>query len=299
MKVQNLKLKTQNLILVILAVVIIFIAVNIFLRWWNRDVVPVKTARVTRGTIEALVSASGFVDAPVYELGTKMGGKVADWKVKEGDRIRQGQTLGEFDDTTRIVSPSNGLVGKINFLEGETVIPGSPAIVIVNYERSWVEAQIDEIDIAGVMVGDMVNITSDVYPDKVFPGEIYWIAPLAELRRVGGRVKMDEESYVFPSKIRFLGRHDELKVNMSVNVDITSDKIENALIVPREALISRDDSSYVFVVGKNSRVKETKISIGIRSYTSLEALSGINEGETVAISNISKLKNKGRVKIER
>jgi len=299
MKIQNLNFKTKNLLWMILAVGIILVAGNIFVRWWNRDVVSVKVAQITRGTIETLVSASGFVDAPVYELGTKMGGKVADWKVKEGDRVWKGETLGEFDDTTRIVSPSDGIVGKINFLVGETVIPASPAIVIVNYERSWIEAQIDEIDIAGVKVGDTVMITSDVYPDKIFLGEIYWIAPLAELRKVGGRVKMDEESYVFPCKIRFLGGHAELKVNMSVNVDITSARKENALIVPREALISRDDNSYVFVVGKYARLTETKIAIGLRSYTSLEALSGVNEGNVVAVSNINKLKNKGRVKIER
>jgi multidrug efflux pump subunit AcrA (membrane-fusion protein) len=270
----------------------------IALRWWNRDVVGIKVAGVERGTIEAIVSASGQVDAPVYELGSRMGGRIGGLMVKEGDRVQAGMALIDFDDTTKIISPASGVVARVNYDEGETVTPGSTAIVVVNYNKSWVEAQIDEIDIGGVKVGDKVKISSDVYPDRVYEGEIYWIAPLAELRKVAGRVKMDEESYVFPCKIKFLGRHDELKVNMSVNIDVASRRNDRALIVPREALVSRDDSSLVFKVQKN-RVYETKIDIGIRTFSSVEALSGVAEGDQVAVSNLSRLKDRGRIKIER
>jgi len=268
------------------------------IRWYNRNVVSIKAAKVFRGTIEQVVTASGIVDAPVYELGPKMGGKIIVINVKEGDRVTAGETLAEFDDTTRLVAPDRGIVAKVNYNEGETVNMGMTAIVVVNYAKSWVEAQIDEIDIANIKIGDKVKITSDVYPDKVYDGRIYWIAPLAELRKVGGRVKMDEESYVFPCKIKFLGGHEELKVNMSVNVDVATKRSDNALLVPREAIVSKDDSSYVFKI-TNNRVKETKIEIGIRSYSSVEALSGLTEGDLVAVSNSSKLKDKGRIKIER
>lgn len=292
-------MKKRRWLWIILGLLGCFLVGWVGVRWWNRDVVGVKVATVVRGPIEQIVSASGIVDAPVYDLAPKMGGKIVKINVREGQRVVGGQTLAEFDDATRLVAPASGIVAKINYDEGETVSMGSPAIVVVNYGKSWVEAQIDEIDIGKVRVGDRVKITTDVYPDKVYEGEIFWIAPLAELRKVGGRVKMDEESYVFPCKIRFLGAHDELKVNMSVNVDITAKKNNSALIIPREALISKDDSSYVFIVDKNNRVKESKVEIGIRSFSSVEALTGVNEGDLIAITNVNKLKDKGRVKIER
>ncbi|MBI5701038.1 efflux RND transporter periplasmic adaptor subunit [Candidatus Saganbacteria bacterium] len=292
MKIQNLGRPW-----IIAAIVITLVSGFIFIRWWNRDIVPIKTAVIAIGPIESVVSASGVVDAPVYDLGPKLGGKIVSLYVKEGSRVFSGMTLAEFDDTTRLVAPNNGIVAKINFLEGETVVPGSPAIVVVNYDKSWVEAQIDEIDIGSVKVGEKVKITTDVYPDKVFEGEIYWISPLAELRKVGGRIKLDEESYVFPCKIKFLGDHKDLKVNMSVNVDIVTKTSMEALLVPREALVSRDDSTYVFAV-KENRVYEKKIDVGIRSFGSVEAISGLTHGDAIAITNISKLKNKGRVKIE-
>ncbi|MDD5382056.1 MAG: efflux RND transporter periplasmic adaptor subunit [Candidatus Margulisbacteria bacterium] len=291
-------MKNRKWLWIVLAAVLL-LGGWMFMNWLNRDVIAVKAASVVRGPIEQVVTASGIVDAPVYDLGPKMGGKIMVINVKEGQRVYGGQTLAEFDDTTRLVAPNTGIVAKINYDIGETASQGQPAIVVVNYDRSWVEAQIDEIDIANVKIGDKVKVTSDVYPDKVYQGLIYWIAPLAELRQVGGRVKLDEESYVFPCKIRFLGGHDELKVNMSVNVDIATKKNNNALIVPREALVSKDDSSFVYTISKSNRVKETKIEIGIRSFSSVEATSGLAEGELLAISNVTKLKDKGRVKIER
>jgi hypothetical protein len=41
------------------------------IKWWNRDVIQIKAVRINRGSIEQLVTASGFVNAPVYELGPK------------------------------------------------------------------------------------------------------------------------------------------------------------------------------------------------------------------------------------
>ncbi|MFA4906036.1 MAG: efflux RND transporter periplasmic adaptor subunit [Candidatus Margulisiibacteriota bacterium] len=290
-------IKIKNWPWIVLVVLVVILVLWIGIRWWNRDVIGVKTAKIVRGPIEAVVTASGIVDAPVYDLGPKMGGKIVDLFVKEGDRVAPGETLVEFDDTTRLIAPQEGMVAKINYDDGETVVPGSTVVSVVNYNKSWVEAQVDEIDSANVRIGDKVKITSDVYPDKVYEGQIYWIAPVAELRQVGGRVKMDEESYVFPAKIRMLGDHSELKVNMTVNVDITTKKNDNALLVPREALVSKNDASLVYIIDRG-RARERKITIGIRSFTSFEAVSGLAEGEMVAVSNVSKLKDRGRIKLE-
>ncbi len=277
----------------------VLLAVWLGWRWLNRDIVPVKVAAVQRGPIEEIVSASGMVNAPVYDLGAKLGGKIMKLFVEEGDRVRAGQELAEFDDTTRIVAQDRGIVAKINYREGETVLPGGePAIVVINYDKSWAEAQIDEIDIASVKIGDRVRITSDDYPDKVWDGEIYWIAPLAELRKVGGRVKLDEESYVFLCKIKFLGEHKELMVNMSINADIISQRKDNVLLVPREALVSQGDYQTVFKI-RNNRALQDRLTIGIRSTASVEAVSGVAEGDLLAVTGVDKLKNRSRVKIER
>jgi len=87
-------------------------------------------------------------------------------------------------------------------------------------------------------------------------------------------------------------------VNMSVNVEIGTQKNDNALVLPREALFSKDDTSYVYSV-QRGRVHQVPIKIGIRSFISVEATSGLLEGAEVAVNNLNSLKDKGRVNVER
>jgi multidrug efflux pump subunit AcrA (membrane-fusion protein) len=315
---------------IILAVVVLIVG-WMGMNWYNRDIVSIKAATVTRGEIQRVVIAPGTVKAPVFELGSKMGGKLAAVLANEGDLVYKGQLLATFDnyeqakndydrtlklfkdgfasaqsldgakmalDLARIISPSNGVVAKSDFRAGETVVPGNPAIIVVDEKSSWVEAQIDEIDLPQINAGQKAIITSDNYPDKQYLGTITWISPLGELRKVGGRVKMDEESYVFPIKLKFEGEHKELKTNMSVNVEIVTSSEANALVIPREALFAKNEKQIIYVI-KNNRALETTIEIGLRSYVSVEAKTGLREGDKVAITNLDKLKNRGRVKIEK
>ncbi len=314
----------------IIAAIVALIVLWFGWNWYNRDVVSVKAAQIVKGEIRQVVISPGTVKAPVFDLGTKMGGILSAVLVHEGQIVQKGQLLATFDnyqqakndydrtlklfkdgyassqnldnvrmalDNSRIISPSYGIVAKSDYRAGETILPGTAAITVVDESSSWVEAQVDEIDVAQITLGQKATITCDNYPDKQYSGTLYWVSPLAELRQVGGRVKVDEESYVFPIKIKFDGDHKELKTNMSVNVEIVTSSDANALIVPREALFTKNDKQVVYVI-KNGRSVEQPIEIGLRSYVSVEASSGLSEKAFVAISNLDKLKNKGRVKIE-
>ena len=73
--------KNRKWLWLIIILLVLGLGGYIFLRWWNSDIITIKTASVTRGKIESIISASGIVNAPVYELGTKLGGKIADLKV--------------------------------------------------------------------------------------------------------------------------------------------------------------------------------------------------------------------------
>lgn len=314
----------------ITAILVLILAGLIYLKIKDRGVPSIRVAEINVGPIESIISATGMVKAPIYELSSKGGNKIDEILVKEGQKVNQGQLLVKFDtyneakknfdrtyslfnnglasdqafdssktilDSARIISPGNGIVAKINYDLGEIPTPGSPVIIIVDEDSSWIEAQIDEIDMGKVKLGQTAEVTSDVYPDKKFLASLYWIAPLAELRKVGERVKMDEESYIFMAKLKFIGPHQELKTNMSVNVDILTSSKAKALIVPREAIFSDDDTNYVYKI-KSGRAYKNKIVGGIRSYTSVEALSGVDATDLVAISKLKEIKDKGRVKIE-
>jgi RND family efflux transporter MFP subunit len=175
--------------------------------------------------------------------------------------------------------------------------PGKVLLAVVKSDDIWIEAQIDAVDIGNVAVGNRVEISSDAYPEKIFEGKIIRINREAELKKTAGMVTPGEEDIVFRARIEVVNPEGLLKPGMPVDLFIVTQEKKDVLLIPREALMFKNDKPSVFVV-KSNRVYPTEINIGLRDAANVEIKAGLKEGERVAISNQEKLKPKGRVKIE-
>lgn len=87
-------------------------------------------------------------------------------------------------EKTRIRSPIDGVVLKRDLREGETVVALSPIPLarIGDLSRLYVRAEVDELDVARVAVGQQARITADGYPGRSFPGRVESIS-----KRMGRR----------------------------------------------------------------------------------------------------------------
>jgi multidrug efflux pump subunit AcrA (membrane-fusion protein) len=83
--------------------------------------------------------------------------------------------------------------------------------------------------------------------------------------------------------------------NINVNVRINSKERTNVLAVPRGAVESEGGRRYVFVVKPNQLGKSTlekrEIKVGIADATSYEVVSGLQEGERVALPGDTDLRD--------
>jgi HlyD family secretion protein len=81
----------------------------------------------------------------------------------------------------------------------------------------------------------------------------------------------------------------ELLPNINVNVRINSRERFNVLSVPRGAVEALGGRRYVFVVKKNqlsvgkSTLEKREISVGIADATNYEVVSGLQEGDLIAL----------------
>ena len=67
---------------------------------------------------------------------------------------------------TEIHAPVSGMVTQADRLQlGQMVTTGLPALTIVVSERSWIEANFKETDLARMRVGQPAKLTFDAYPD--------------------------------------------------------------------------------------------------------------------------------------
>jgi membrane fusion protein (multidrug efflux system) len=315
-------------IIITIGIVLLLAVVFLVIRARSSGV-EVKTAKVVKNNILSTVSSSGLVRANSVKLGSaRMAGRVEWVGVEEGDRVRKGQVLVKLDgfdqafkeyerlkglhskgfvsdleleraktavENAQVVAPFAGMVAEKAVTPGEAISPGVPVMTVVDIDNPWVEVQIDEVDIAKVRTGQRVRFTTDAFQDEEFFGKIIWLNKKAELKKVGGRVRMDEEDLVFRGKVEFEDGSGLLRPGMSVYVEVITGEKKDVLTVPREAVTLREGKRVVFSVQKG-RARQKKVELGIKDAEKVEIVKGLSLGEQVAASNLDKLRDKMSVK---
>jgi HlyD family secretion protein len=74
----------------------------------------------------------------------------------------------------------------------------------------------------------------------------------------------------------------DLLPNANINADIQATVVDNAIAIPKEA-IRRQGSETGVLVLEGDRVAWRKISLGISNYTKSQVLSGLKDGDAVAM----------------
>jgi multidrug resistance efflux pump len=78
---------------------------------------------------------------------------------------------------TSVGAPGQGYVGSMYLDEGAFAPAGQPVMTFISLDEYWIEAYLTENNLGRVEIGNEVDMTFDVYPGKIFHGEIKKIAP--------------------------------------------------------------------------------------------------------------------------
>jgi HlyD family secretion protein len=118
-----------------------------------------------------------------------------------------------------VTAPFDGVVTVRNREPGEIVAAGSPVVTVMNPEDRWVRIYVREDIIGAVHVGTKAAIESDTYSDKVYEGEVIFIASEAEFTPKNVQTKEERVKLVFAVKVRITGdAAQELKPGMPADV---------------------------------------------------------------------------------
>ena len=154
--------------------------------------------------------------------------------------------------------------------------PGDNDLVYVaDLRRMQVTAYFDEPDIGSLAAGQLATITWEAKPGMVWHGHIT-LAPTTIIsygttRNVGEcLISVDDADGV-------------LQPNASVNVTVTTAEHQHVLTVPRESVHTEGSQSYVFRVVNNKLIR-TPVQVGLYNTAQEEILSGLKEGDTVALN---------------
>ena len=219
----------------------------------------------------------------------------------ERGELQVQQTLSEMaalEDKVndgRIMAPADGTLyalgrdaAALPLKAGDYVRVGDLLAEMADLHKVRVRAFIDEPDLGALEPDEPVSITWDALPNRSWVGKTEIIP-----------------KQVVPHGTRSVGEllcavnNDKLELlpNINVNVRINSKERMNVLAVPRGAVESEGGHRYVFVVkagqlgvGK-STLEKREIKVGIADATSYEVISGLQEGEMVALPGDTDLKD--------
>jgi membrane fusion protein (multidrug efflux system) len=96
----------------------------------------------------------------------------ADLRAKQAGSVAAEVSLGY----TKILAPSDGIVGERQVRPGQLVSPGTEVIPFIDRTR-WVQANYKETQLTNVRVGDAADIRIDEYPGQAIHGKVIEIAP--------------------------------------------------------------------------------------------------------------------------
>ena len=153
-------------------------------------------------------------------------------------------------DYSVIRAPFSGVIAKKYCEVGELLLPGKQIVTIVNPDRIYVLATIDEVDVGRLKLGQPVTIAVDAFPGDKFNGKVGRISPIVS----GGKL----ESRTADVWVYFSKKDPRLKPGMSADIEILIATAENVLSVPSQCVVERDGKKQVFAAeGKSVRPGST------------------------------------------
>lgn len=138
---------------------------------------------------------------------------------------------------TKITAPVSGVIAEREVKVGNLVQVNQNLFKIVNMDPLQAVLNVPERQLGILKSGQAVQLEADALPGKEFSGNILRIAPV-----------VDPASGTFRVTCEFHDKTGTLKPGMFGRIDIVYDHHDEALTIPRSALIEEDGETAVFVV---------------------------------------------------
>jgi Cu(I)/Ag(I) efflux system membrane fusion protein len=175
--------------------------------------------------------------------------------------------------TITFYSPQKGVVETLKIREGFFVKPGSTLMTIVDLSEVWIEGEVFERQAGQVKTGIPITMTLDYLPGKTWQGQVDFIYPT-----------LDPKTRTVKVRIRFKNENGDFKPNMFAQIAIHTTGDEQALLIPKEALIRTGNQDRVVLVLGEGSFKSVAVRVGRYDSESVEILKGLNEGEDIVSS---------------
>ncbi len=187
---------------------------------------------------------------------------------------------------TRIIAPISGIVQQRSVSPGDYVNPMSPSspplFQVVDTRHLRARLYFPETLAESIKTGMKVTLKRD---DQTLPAVIKRTRPMLEAQNRALHALADFDNV------------KDWKPGETITADVVLKRHKNTIIIPELALIQRPAGLVVYVL-KDGMAKEVVVETGIRQGDKIEILSGLKEGDLIALDGAAYLSNQIPVEIQ-
>ena len=197
--------------------------------------------------------------------------------------VKKGDLIANLKNE-RVIAPFEGRLGIREITPG--ILGGEDSFIVTldDIKIIKIDIKIPE-SFLGLIKKDLkVEATTEAFKET-FKGL---------LETVSARVDPTTRSILVQAKIN----NSELKIipGMLINVGVIL-KEKNSLSIPEESVVQQGDKFKVYKIIDNKTVELVEVKVGSRNFGKVEILHGLNQDELIVREGISKVRNKGQIKV--
>ncbi len=181
-------------------------------------------------------------------------------------------------------APFDGIISERAVSEGSVVAANTTLMTLMSNETD-IALNVEEAHIARFQESAPATFTVNAFPGEQFKGMVTSVFPSA-----------DPRSRTFTVKVKPEDQDGRLRPGMFAQLVVTLERRENVNVIPREAIVLRNDRPFVFTVGDNAAVLK-QVELGMQDDRRAEVRTGLQTGEDIVVSGQATLRDKDTVRV--
>lgn len=205
-------------------------------------------------------------------------GIVSKVNLNEDGTFKTGESSTQVDISTILTAVSSG--ADVTSMLGSLLGQGQTAIQVIYYPLV-IDITLSKYDVLDVSINQSVIIESA--NGNEINGKVSYISAVATSTggiNIGSIMGGSTSSNVIPARITVDNSNFNLIVGTDVPVSIVTDTVENAIVVPVEAICIDGEDIFVYVLEDGKAVKRN-VELGISSDTHYQIISGVSVNDVL------------------
>lgn len=261
----------------------------------KETVYAVNTYVATTSNLDEYLEFGGDVAASSsVDILPDTSGKLTGIRVKVGDTVKKNQIIAEVDpsrpgmtyETSPIRASVAGTITSFPLSKGNMVAPSMSIGKISSTDDLEITINVAERFVSRIEKGQKALLSFDSYPGELFTAKVTSVDPVLDVtsRSMSVTLQMDPPD-------------SRIKIGMYCRVKLITETKTNVISIPRNAIVTRADNNFVFVVENQNTVKIVPVTVGIVVDDMAEITSGLVAGDEVVTSGQTLLDNGSKVNV--